>query len=41
MYRNENSLLSKLVDNSKSFLMKSIKIEFYSCSKMENCLRDL
>ena len=29
------------LEDDRSFLMKSIEIEFHSCSEMESCLRDL
>ena len=33
-------IVSNLEDN-RSFLMKSIEMEFYGCSEMGSCLRDL
>ena len=36
--------MTKIVSNpedDRSFSMKSIKMEFYSCSEMGSCLRDL
>ena len=36
--------MTKIVSNpedDRSFLMKSIEIEFHSCSGMRSCLRDL
>ena len=29
------------LEDDRSFLMKSIEIEFHGCSEMESCLRDL
>ena len=28
------------LENNRSFLMKSIEMEFYGCSEIESCLRD-
>ena len=36
--------MTKIVSNPEddgSFLMKSIEMEFYGCSEIENCLRNL
>ena len=33
-------IVSNLEDN-RSFLIKSIEMEFYGCSEMGSCLRDL
>ncbi len=50
MGKNKDCLLGKLVDynqdsikseNDRSFLMKSIEMEFYGHSGIESCLRDL
>ena len=51
MSKDKDHLLSELVDydqnsikylkDDRSFLIKSIEIKFYSCLKIESCLRDL
>jgi len=38
------STMTKIVsnpENDRSFLMKSIEMEFYGCLRIECCLRDL